>query len=259
MAEQRIYRATVAYDGTEYSGFQVQPGRSTIQGELESVLCRLTQEGLRVNGAGRTDAGVHAVGQVVSFRSAWRHSAKDLHRGMNALLPEDIAVRDLSVANEGFHARFSAKSRAYVYKIYESKVRDPVTGRYAHRVACPLDMGRMEAAAEVLVGERDFAAFGQPTCGSQTTRRVFSARWGEDRVGGSLESITERDRRYHFEIVATGFLRGMVRRLVGTLLEVGAGRQSPREFAEILASREISAAAPPAPACGLFLWRVSYK
>jgi len=259
VVQQKTYRATVAYDGTEYSGFQVQPGRATIQGELERVVGRLTQEEVRVHGAGRTDAGVHARGQVISFRSAWRHRVTDLERGMNALLPEDIAVRNVTCARDGFHARFSARSRSYVYNVYESEVRDPARGRFAHRVSDRLDLAGMSRATDALVGRKRFAAFGRPTVGDNTMRRVFSAGWVKCERGCVAWSPAENDGAYQFQIEANGFLRGMVRRLVGTLLEVGLGVRSPEEFIQTLDSQDISTAAPPAPACGLFLWKVCYE
>jgi tRNA pseudouridine38-40 synthase len=252
----RNYRALVAYDGTDYGGFQIQADRPTIQGELERALQRLTQEFVRVHGAGRTDAGVHARGQVISFRTSWRHGPQELQRAMNAVLPPAIAVRALAPAPEDFHARFSACGRAYLYQIYTGPVRSPLLARFAHHVARPLDLAAMNAAAEILVGEHDLAAFGQPPEGENTVRVVRRAIWQARAV-----------ERWHpawpaslvqFEIEANGFLRGMVRRIVGTLLALGQGWLSEAEWREIVASCDIRRAAAPAPACGLCLWRVDY-
>jgi len=252
------YRAVVEYDGTGYSGFQVQPDRPTIQGELERALWRITQEDVTVIGAGRTDAGVHARGQVISFRTAWRHDCETLQRAMNAVLPRDISLRELSPAEECFHARFSATSRVYVYSIYEGQVRAPLMERFAHHVAVPLDLEAMARVAACLEGEHDFAAFGQPPVGTNTVRVVYRARWdagGAKEGGGCVPSPIRLSR---FEIRANAFLRGMVRRLVGTLLLVGSGLLTEDDFRGILASRDISRAGAPVPACGLCLWRVCY-
>ncbi|MCD6519076.1 MAG: tRNA pseudouridine(38-40) synthase TruA [Anaerolineae bacterium] len=248
------YRATVEYDGTEYSGFQVQVGRRTIQGELEAALQRITQQSIRVNGAGRTDAGVHARGQVINFRVEWRHSNADLERALNALLPRDIAVRELQKEAPEFHARFSARRRMYVYSIYNSAVRAPLLERFAYWVPGELDLLAMQEAAEFLVGEQDFAAFGQPPFGEQTVRTVHRAEWQRHPSpwGKGQPELLQ------FIIEANAFLRGMVRRIVGTLLLVGQGRLSVSNFAQVLASKDISRAGPPAPARGLCLWQVVY-
>ncbi len=252
----RNYRALVEYDGTDYNGFQVQTGRATIQGELERALQRLTQESVRVHGAGRTDAGVHARGQVISFRTAWRHSPQELERALNAVLPPAIAVRALAPAPEDFHARFSALSRVYIYQIYTGPVRSPLLARFAHYVSQPLDLAAMNAAAEILVGEHDLAAFGQPPEGENTVRVVQRALWRA--CAEAQGHLAEWAPRMVFEIEANGFLRGMVRRIVSTLLALGQGWVSASEWREIVASGDIRRAAAPAPACGLCLWRVNY-
>ncbi len=247
---------TVAYDGSAYSGFQIQVDHPTIQGELERALASLTQQPVRVHGAGRTDAGVHAQGQVISFRTDWRHPLADLERGMNALLPGDIAVRDAMWASERFHARYSAVSREYMYKLYIAPIREPLLDRYAHRLARPLAWEAMEQAAAMLVGEGDWAAFGQAPAGENTTRTVYRAGWRPGQAPWASEHPIEVR---EFWITANGFLRGMVRRIVGTLIDVGLGAIAPDEFGEILRQRDISRASPPAPACGLALWRVNYE
>ncbi|MBC7234980.1 MAG: tRNA pseudouridine(38-40) synthase TruA [Chloroflexi bacterium] len=243
------YYAVVEYDGTEYAGFQIQVDRPTIQGELERALRRLTQEAVRVHGAGRTDAGVHAKGQVISFRAAWKHEPVDLQRAMNAVLPQDIAVRDLALAEEGFHARFSASSRMYIYRVWNRPVRSPLWARFAHHVPDALDVSAMVSAARYLLGEQDFRAFGQPPVGDSTVRMVHRVGWRAANEHGLL----------CFEIEANAFLRGMVRRIVGSLLQVGIGRWTVNEFADLLASRDIARCAAQAPACGLCLWRVRYE
>lgn len=252
---ERNYRMTVAYDGGAYSGFQIQADRPTIQGELEKALRALTGTPIRVHGAGRTDAGVHAQGQVVSFGAAWRHSLADLQRGMNALLPGDIAVREAAEAPERFHARFSATSREYLYKLYIASVREPLLDRYAHRLATRPDWAAMEQATALLVREDDFAAFGQAPNGENTIRAIHRAQWGVRQAPWGCSSLEMAE----FRIVANAFLRGMVRRIVGTLIDVGSGALTPNQFGEILQEREIRRASPPAPACGLTLWRVNYQ
>jgi tRNA pseudouridine38-40 synthase len=253
------YRAIVAYDGTAYRGFQLQANQPTVQGHLERVLARLLQSPVRVHGAGRTDAGVHAQGQVISFRAAWNHSVEDLSRALNALLPRDVAVLGLTVAEEGFHARFSASSRVYLYSVYNDPQRAPLLERYAHHVGLPLDVAAMNRAAEHLPGRRDFAAFGQPPCGENSVRTVYRARWHSQVAPLGCVGTCEWPRLLQFEIEADAFLRGMVRRLVGTLLLVGQGTLTVEEFATVLAEKEISRAGVSAPACGLCLWRVYYQ
>jgi len=255
--EPRTYRGTVEYDGTDYAGFQLQPNRRTIQGELERALQRLTGGQVRVHGAGRTDAGVHAKGQVVSFQAGWRHPLATLQRAMNAILPRDVAIRDLAEAEATFHARYSATRRLYVYQVYHCAVRSPLLDRFAHYAPGALDVTAMNAAARCLCGRRDFAAFGQPTVGDVTLRQVFRAEWSVDGAE-ARQTPPEGPRRYRFEIEANAFLRGMVRRMVGALLSVGLGALAPSEVEAILASRDISRASPPAPACGLCLWQVRY-
>ena len=252
------YRATVQYDGTDYSGFQIQPGRRTIQGELERALQRVTQQLVRVAGAGRTDAGVHAFGQVISFRANWSHGDQDLQRAMNAVLPGGISLSNVAVADDRFHARFSALSRAYVYTIYNGPVRAPLLSRFTHHVERPLDLNAMAEAASELEGEHDFAAFGHPPVGDNTVRIAYRVGWraGDPFWGNCL--ALEPHRLLQFEIEANAFLRRMVRRIVGTLLLVGGGSLTPAGFSEILDSREIRRAGPAVPGNGLCLWRVRY-
>lgn len=249
--QARKYRATVEYDGTAYCGFQVQPERPSIQSAIEDALRELTGESVRVVGAGRTDAGVHAKGQVVSFETAWKHGADVLQRGLNAKLPLDIAVHDVQYADERFHARFSATGRTYLYTVYRAPVRLPLIGRYAHHVTRQLDSHAMVGATQCLLGTHDLSAFGQPPAGDNTVRTVKVARWWQP------AGLPEGD-LVVFEIQADAFLRGMVRRIVGTLLRVGAGDLRGEGFEAILSARDIALAAAPVPACGLCLWRVSY-
>ena len=250
-AAERRFRGTVEYDGTDYGGFQIQSSVRTIQGELEAALARITQahdggRSIRVVGAGRTDAGVHAVGQVIHFDSRWPRSLGELGRALNALLPEDISVKGLAVAGAGFHSRHSATGRHYAYSVLNLETRSPTRERFAYRVAGRIDLAAMNEAAAGLIGTHDCAAFGQPSSGSVTLRTVYRALWTRD------------DAEVHFDISANGFLRKMVRRLVGTLLWVGQGEIGVSEFESILRGGDISRSAPPAPARGLCLMAVHY-
>lgn len=240
-------RALVEYDGTEYHGFQLLTDRPSVQGALEQVLLRLTGQPTRIRYAGRTDAGVHAQGQVIAADVLWRHSLADLERAWNALLPADIAVRQVArVTDASFHPRFSARSRVYRYTVWTAPWRSPLHGRYTHYEPRPLDVERMNQAAALLVGSHDFASFGQPTQGDSTVREVLRTDW--QRTGWTL----------HFEIEANAFLRRMVRTIVGTLLETGKGQRSVESVGEVLAAQNRALAAPPAPACGLCLVEVKY-
>lgn len=259
MLPPQNYRATVEYDGTNYGGFQIQINRVTIQGELERALQRATQEFVRVYGAGRTDAGVHARGQVINFRTIWSHGSQDLQRALNALLPPDISVRDVIDVEQSFHARYSASSRIYIYNLYHAQVRSPLLDRWAHYLAGYLDIHAMMAAADSLIGEHDFSAFGQPPSGENAVRRVHRVDWRRQEMldpDGPGKNATPV---WQFEIEGNAFLRGMVRRVVGTLVAVGAGNLSIQGFRDILTAGDIRRAAPPVPPCGLCLWAVRYK
>jgi tRNA pseudouridine38-40 synthase len=241
-------RATVAYDGTAYHGFQRQaPEREpTIQGELERALARLTGQTPAVMGAGRTDAGVHAHGQVIAFDTEWRHGLADLHRALNANLADDIAVLEVAQAADDFHPRYRARSREYRYTIYNAALRHPLQRRYALHVPEPLDVAAMDIAARCLVGEHDFAAFGQATTGESTVRTLLRAA-----VAGAPPWVT-------VDLEANGFLYRMVRSIVGGLIEVGRGRITAQRFEAILASRDRGQAETTAAPHGLCLMRVNY-
>lgn len=241
-------RATIAYDGTDFLGFQWQAHGRTVQGTLEAALQQVAQSEVRVIGAGRTDAGVHARGQVVGFQIPWRHAFGDLHRALNAVLPEDVAVLELGLAPEGWHPRFSAVRRHYRYTVLNQALRDPLARRYAHLTAQPLRLDWLQAAAAVLVGEHDFASFGRPMReGESTVRRIWGARWQQE---GAY---------FTFDVVGNAFLRRMVRSVVGTLLQVGTGAWPLERLTAVLAARDRALAAAPAPACGLCLMQVDYE
>jgi tRNA pseudouridine38-40 synthase len=247
------YRATVGYDGTDFQGFQIQAQGRTVQGELEKAIERITQKQVRVLGAGRTDAGVHANGQVIAFDVSWRRTEQELHRALNAVLPKDIAISHLITTYSTFHPRFEAEWRRYRYTILNQPIRSPLWARNAHHVAQPLDVSAMADASQALVGSRDFAAFGKPTQGQSTVRHVMQAEWFVEHPG-DIEG-----RLLIFEITANAFLYHMVRNIVGTLLRVGRGEFSPGEVAAILVAKARAASGPPAPPCGLCLVKVEYS
>lgn len=253
------FRAVVAYDGTDYAGFQRQSDVPTVQEALETALGEATQESIRLLAAGRTDAGVHALGQVVAFDASWRHSVDELHGAMNALLPQDVAVRGLEEVAEHFHPRFDARRRHYRYRVYDGAVRSPLTRRYALRVPYGLDVAAMDEAAQALVGEHDFATFGQPPDGDVTVRRVFRATWKrEPHGGGPFGPRWDGERFLQFDIEANAFLYRMVRSLVGTLLDVGQERMSVGAFGDALASCDRGRAGKTVAPQGLCLIKVCY-
>jgi tRNA pseudouridine38-40 synthase len=233
----------VAYDGTAYAGFQVQPNARTVQGELERALSGVCNEAVRVTGAGRTDAGVHASGQVIDFRTASALDGARIGRGVNALLPEDIAVSALEPAGEDFHARFSATGRTYEYRIRHAPERDPLERSRELHIPGPLEVAAMREASGRLVGRRDFSSF---AAGPGGVRAVRSAVWCQDGP------------RLRFEITAEAFLRGMVRAIVGTLLWVGRGKIDAATFGKIVEGNDRALAGPSAPANGLCLIAVEY-
>lgn len=209
-------------------------------------------------GAGRTDSGVHALGQVVAFDLDWAHGEGDLQRALNANLPRDLAVIQVSEAPADFHPRFQARSRRYRYTIYSSPVRRPLDDRYAWRVWPEMQLGSLHQAAEALVGRQDFASFGTaPEPGGHTVRTVFWAEWRQFLPDPRSEGEPAGG-WWSFEIEADAFLYQMVRSLVGTMKQVGVGERSPEEFREILTAQRRGAAGPPAPACGLCLMEVTY-
>jgi tRNA pseudouridine38-40 synthase len=243
----RHFKATVEYDGTDFAGFQWQHATRTVQGTLETAIATRTGQTTRVAGAGRTDAGVHAVGQVVSFGVETRIPTERMALALNSALPPDLTVRRVEEVGAEFHARFSASSRAYAYLILNRQTPSALMRRYAAFTPFALDVDAMKAAAAMLPGEQDFAAFANELTEEQTTfRDVMRCQVG-------------RYRRFVLvRIEANAFLRGMVRNIVGTLMEVGTGKRAPDELHAILQSRDRRLAGPSAPPQGLFLMRVRY-
>ncbi|MDF1513336.1 MAG: tRNA pseudouridine(38-40) synthase TruA [Anaerolineae bacterium] len=239
-------KATVCYDGTGYAGYQRQLNVPTIQADIEHTLTKLTGEAIRITAAGRTDAGVHAKGQVIAFSTGWRHTLTQLHNGLNALLPDQIAVLDMEQVPETFHPRFDAIRRHYRYTLYRAEVRNPLLSRYSVHCRRELDLAAMQQAAEFLVGRHDFSAFGSPPQGTNAIREVFSAHWRQE--NGILT----------FDIEANAFLQRMVRMVVGTNLRVGYGKISPANFHQTLQLADRSGAGPAAAPQGLCLMSVKY-
>jgi tRNA pseudouridine38-40 synthase len=239
----RRFRATVEYDGTEFAGFQVQPGARTVQGELEAALARLSGGSRQpVDGAGRTDAGVHAEGQIVAFDYDGRLSAASLTTALNGNLPGDVAIRDLRPVPAGFHPRFAARYREYRYRIWNGP-RSPLRERTAYRVRAPLDVEAMTRATEVFVGRHDFRAFGGTD--PQPVRTVHRMR--VRRLGNQIT----------IDVRADAFLRGMVRRIVAALIMVGEGRIAEADVRTALGRPEPAFRGAAAPARGLTLRRVA--
>ncbi len=242
------YKAVIEYDGTDFLGFQRQAEGRTVQGEIEAALARIGWAGKAVLGAGRTDSGVHAAGQVVAFDLEWRHGPEALLAALNVNLPLDVAVKTLSECAADFHPRYSARGRRYRYTLYNSPTRSPLAARYTWHVwPPPLNREAMREASRALLGVHDFATFGtDPEGGDNTRRTVAQADWSA--AGEWLR----------FDIQAEAFLYRMVRSLVGALKKVGAGDLSAEDFAVLLRSRDRAQCPPLAPAQGLCLMEVLY-
>ena len=248
----RTFKLTLSYDGTDFSGFQRQANARSVQAELEGVLADIEGTHVTVAGAGRTDSGVHALGQVASFRLTSAIGERDLFRALNAKLPRDVRVLSAEVAPPGFNARFSARSKMYRYRISNTRVMSPFQRRFAWHISRNLDLAAMREAARELLGSHDFASF-QAKGGKirTTTRTMTRSEWAEEPLSGG-------ERLLVYEIAGTGFLKYMVRAVVGTLVEVGDGRRSPSSIRDLLDSRDRAAAGPTAPPAGLYLVRVDY-
>jgi tRNA pseudouridine38-40 synthase len=243
----RTIKLTVAYDGTEFVGWQRQGKGVSIQGLIEEALGAIEGTPVTLHGAGRTDSGVHALGQVATARLTSPIGDTRLARALNAHLPESVRIMEVRTVADDFHARFSAVSKAYEYRIWNARTLPPFIRLYAWHIMEPLDVGAMREATQALVGEHDFAAFRSARGVNHTTvREITAAGWTVD--GAALT----------FGIAGRGFLRYMVRSLVGTLAEIGRGARPAADLAALLASPDRSAAGRTAPAHGLFLMKVDY-
>jgi tRNA pseudouridine38-40 synthase len=274
----QTWKLTLAYDGTDFRGWQVQPGEATIQGELQSALGRVTGESPLPQGSGRTDAGVHALAQVASFVLHARIPPENLLRALNRTLPPSIRVMETRTVRSTFHARHSAVAKTYEYRVFREALCPPFLARYVHACPWPMDVEALQRSARLFEGEHDFMSFAAtdpelagrerdqeagpeprplPRPGFQveppapsTVKRVFSSVWEERRCEAGDLLV--------FQVRGSGFLHHMVRNLVGTMLDVGRGRLHAEEIPGILAARARSAAGPTAPARGLFLHSVEY-
>jgi tRNA pseudouridine38-40 synthase len=245
----RRVKLAVAYDGTAYAGWQVQPNGPTIQATVEEVLARILQEPVRVRAAGRTDAGVHAREQVADFTDAGVRDLGTIVHGGNALLPPAIRILSASIVPETFDARRHATGKEYRYFLYLSPVDSPFLSRYAWLIEKPLDLDAVREGLSHLVGEHDFSSFrGQGCTAISPVRTIFRAEVAKHDVPG-LVSI---------DVAGAGFLRHMVRNIVGTVVDAGKGMHPADRVGEILRARDRTAAGVNAPSHGLFLWRVSY-
>jgi tRNA pseudouridine38-40 synthase len=273
---QRNWRLTLAYDGTDFRGWQVQPGEPTVQGELQSALRRVTSESPLPQGSGRTDAGVHALAQVASFSLCAPIPPENLVRALNRTLPRSIRVLNARYAPASFHARHSAIAKTYQYRIFRGAICPPFLARYVYHSTVPLDIAALEDSAHIFEGEHDFQSFaatdpdlaqrvsaeeaahrrGLSTAQPQliapgsTVRTIYSSQW--ERCQAEAGEVLV------YRVRGNGFLHHMVRNLVGTMLDVGRGYLRAKEIQEILTARRRSAAGPTSPARGLFLHSVEY-
>lgn len=254
----RNLRLTLSYDGAEFAGWQVQPGRTTVQGALASAIGRLSGENVLPQGSGRTDAGVHALAQVASFESASSIPTENWLRALNDILPPSIRVLEVAEAAPEFHARKSARAKTYRYRIYRGAVCPPFLARYVWHYPYPLEELAMVAAADMVTGEHDFTSFAavdpervermatQENSHTTNVRTIFSSSW------------TREAEELIYTVRGSGFLHHMVRNLIGTFLLMGKGTVSPQDLRRILEARERAAAGPTAPASGLYLVAVEY-
>lgn len=275
--EGQSLKMTVAYDGRNYAGWQVQPGKATIQGSIEKAIVSVCRERVRVTGSGRTDAGVHAFGQVASLRlSSWKSSLKSLRSALNSNLPEDISIVDIVAVENDFHAVRDALSKRYRYQICVSDYRSPFGSRYHWNLSGKFDLNSARSAATFLQGTFDFASFQAAGSSRKTTvRSVFDLRI--DSAPISLSEFEHCECRFlsggafslppnvavsglvvRIEVEANGFLYNMVRNIVGTLVQVAQGKRCPDWVCKVRDARDRTKAGPTAPANGLFLLRVKY-
>ena len=245
----RRVKLTVAYDGTAYAGWQVQPNATSVQSVMEEVLSRILQEPVRLRAAGRTDAGVHAREQVVDFTDAGVRDLGTIVHGGNALLPPDIRILSAEEVPETFDARRHAAEKEYRYFLYLSPVDSPFLSRYAWHIEKPLDLDAVRQGLSLLVGEHDFSSFRGQGCTAVSPVRTVSRAEVAKHDAPGLFSI---------DVAGAGFLRHMVRNIVGTVVNAGKGKHSADHVGEILRARDRSAAGVNAPPHGLFLWRVAY-
>lgn len=242
-----IFKLLIEYDGTNYHGWQIQPSDPSIQNEIQKILSLITQEDIFVSGSGRTDAGVHSIGQVAHFQSSTAITPEKIQNALNKMLPKDIVIRQCTYADNDFHARFSAKRKTYQYRILNSIVPVALYRQYSWHIHKELNIEAMQQAANFLIGEIDFKAFegvGSPR--KSTVRTIYEA------------TVTKENEIVTFEVTGNGFLKFMVRNITGTLVDVGTGKLTPNDFNTILMSKDRKNAGATAPPHGLFLKHVEY-
>lgn len=242
------FKITIEYDGSDYHGWQRQTADRTIQGEIETALMTMTGHRIVLTGSGRTDAGVHACNQAANFQCETRLTPEIFHKGLNSLLPEDIVITSCEMVPETFHARYDAKSKIYHYRILNRPLRVAIFRKYAWHIRKELDLEAMQSALHFIVGTHDFKAFeGSGSPRADTVRCIMNA------------DLVRTDGGYVvFKIEGDGFLRFMVRNIVGTLVDVGLGKLTPDDFKRVLDSKDRNLAGMTAPAHGLFLMDVKY-
>jgi len=251
----RYFKLTIAYDGTDFHGWQIQAEKPTVQGEIVNVLRRITQEHIHLHGSGRTDAGVHALGQVGSFKTQSSLSAREFQRALNAILPPTIRIVEAEETGPDFNARWSARAKTYRYRIYRGIVVPPSEWRYVLHYPFPLDEQKMCQAAAKFVGTHDFASFAASTGSEEddkerhTDREIYSAELA--RSADNEELV--------FTVRGRSFLRYMVRKMVGTLLDVGRGRLQPEDIDKLYEIRDRSKSGPTVPPQGLCMVKVEHE
>ena len=244
----RNLKLLIEYDGTSYHGWQVQPNGLTIQEVIEKKIEVMTRQTVRLTGSGRTDAGVHALGQVANFKTSSSIPVDGFRQGLNSLLPSDITVKSVEEVDEGFHSQFNARSKTYCYRILNQEAPSAIHRRFSWHLPSSLGLSAMQKAAETLIGTHDFSSFqGAKPDTEDPVRKVMKAQWSPEK-GNFLCFLIEAD----------GFLKKMVRNLVGTIVEVGKGKIPVEEFRAILEARDRRRAGMTAPPQGLFLVEVKY-
>jgi tRNA pseudouridine38-40 synthase len=267
----RNIKLTLAYDGAEFRGWQIQPGQPTVQGLITDVLNRLTQEQVTLHAAGRTDAGVHAWGQVANFQTESHLAPEELAHGMNALLPPSVRVLSAEEAGPDFHARWCAQAKTYRYSIYRGRVLPPFLWRYVLHHPYPLDFAAMSEAARCFEGQHDFTTFAASSGSDEEDleRNVLREIYRSEIIAGPAEGLDHGSRPFDavpapgpgewiYVVRGKSFLRHMVRKIAGALLEVGRGRLEPSDVPLLLELRDRSRSGPTAPAQGLCLLSVEY-
>lgn len=254
----RCIKLLIEYNGSGYQGWQSQKTGRTLQDVICRTIASITGEDIRLTGASRTDAGVHALGQVAAFGTESGLPPDTIQRALNAKLPQDIRILSAEDTHEEFHPRYDATRKSYFYLISTSRVRSAFLYPYLWYIAADLDLDQMRAAAASLLGEHDFSAFRGSGCGAKTTIRTVSALDISRTLEMSFMTASIPGDFIRIRIEANAFLRHMVRNIAGTLADVGSGKTSPEEFSRILASRDRTQAGPTAPPQGLFLEQLIY-